>query len=102
MNAKIFPTILMILQFIAAIPYAIEDMPEDKTYRDVANAVRYSIGNIVKIISDIKTLQKLYMAIGGNVSRIVVTDEEVDAEIKLQDELKANDDSDEKKDVDDE
>lgn len=80
----------------------IEDMPEDKTYRDVANAVRYSIGNIVKIISDIKTLQKLYMAIGGNVSRIVVTDEEVEAEIKLQDELKANDDSDEKKDVEDE
>ena len=73
-----------------------------KKYRDVANAVRYSIGNIVKIISDIKTLQKLYMAIGGNVSRIVVTDEEVEAEIKLQDELKANDDSDEKKDVDDE
>lgn len=24
MNAKIFPTILMILQFVAAIPYAIE------------------------------------------------------------------------------
>lgn len=78
----------------------IEDMPEDKTYRDVANAVRYSIGNIVKIISDIKTLQKLYRSIGGNVSRIVVTDEEVEEAIKLQDELKANDDSDEENDCD--
>lgn len=73
----------------------IEDMPEDKTYRDVANAVRYSIGNIVKIISDIKTLQKLYRAIGGNVSRIVVTDEEVEEEIKLQDEMEASENSDE-------
>ena len=78
----------------------IEDMPEDKTYRDVANAVRYSIGNIVKIIRDIKTLQKLYRAIGGNVSRIVVTDEDVDAEIKLQDELKAAESSDENEDED--
>ena len=76
----------------------IDEMPEDKSYRDVANAVRYSIGNIVKIICDIKTLQKLYRAIGGNVSRIVVTDEEVEAEIKLQDELKAKDDSDESDD----
>ena len=73
----------------------IEDMPEDKTYRDVANAVRYSIGNIVKIISDIKTLQNLYRAIGGNVSRIVVTDEEVEEEIKLQDEMEASENSDE-------
>lgn len=73
----------------------IDEMPEDKSYRDVANAVRYSIGNIVKLIHDIKTLQKLYRAIGGNVSRIVVTDDEVEAEIKLQDELKAKDDSDE-------
>lgn len=72
----------------------VEDMPEDKTYRDVANAVRYSIGKIVKLIHDIKTLQKLYRAIGGNVSRIVVTDEEVEAEIKLQDELRANEDAD--------
>lgn len=78
----------------------IEDMPEDKTYRDVANAVRYSIGNIVKLIRDIKTLQKLYRAIGGNVSRIVVTDEEVEEEIKLQDELKAAENSDETEDED--
>ena len=73
----------------------IEDIPENKTYRDVANAVRYSIGNIVKIISDIKTLQNLYRAIGGNVSRIVVTDEEVEEEIKLQDEMEASENSDE-------
>lgn len=78
----------------------IEDMPEDKTYRDVANAVRYSIGNIVKLISNIKTLQKLYRAIGGNVSRIVVTDNEVETEIKLQDELKAAENSDETEDED--
>ena len=79
----------------------IEDMPEDKSYRDVANAVRYSIGNIVKLISDIKTLQKLYRAIGGNVSRIVVTDNEVETEIKLQDELEAAENSDETEDEDD-
>lgn len=78
----------------------IDEMPEDKTYRDVANAVRYSIGNIVKIIRDIKTLQKLYRAIGGNVSRIVVTDEEVEAEIKLQDEIEAAENSDETEDED--
>ncbi len=80
----------------------IEDMPEDKTYRDVANAVRYSIGNIVKLIRDINTLKKLYRAIGGNVDHIVVTDEEVDAEIKFQDELKAKDDSDESDDENEE
>lgn len=79
----------------------IDDMPDDKTYRDVANAVRYSIGNIVKIIRDIETLQKLYRAIGGNVDHIAVTDEEVDAEIKFQDELKAKDDSDKSEDDDD-
>lgn len=76
-------------------------MPEDKTYRDVANAVRFSIGKIVKLIRDIKTLQKLYRAIGGNVSHIVVTDEEVEEEIKLQDELKAAENSDESEDGDD-
>lgn len=76
----------------------IEDMPENKTYRDVANAVRYSIGNIVKIIRDIKTLQKLYKAIGGNVRSIVVTDEEVEAEIKFQDEIEASENSDETED----
>ena len=79
----------------------IEDMPEDKTYRDVANAVRFSIGKIVKLIRDIKTIQKLYRAIGGNVSHIVVTDEEVEEEIKLQDELKAAENSDESEDGDD-
>lgn len=83
----------------------IDEMPEDKTYRDVANAVRYSIGNIVKLIRDIKTLQKLYRAIGGNVSRIVVTDNEVETEIKLQDELSrknAESEHDEEKEGDDE
>lgn len=78
----------------------VEDMTEDKTYRDVANAVRYSIGKIVKLIRDIKTLQKLYRAIGGNVSRIVVTDEDVEAEIKLQEEMEAAEDSDENEDED--
>ena len=76
----------------------IDEMPEDKSYRDVANAVRFSIGNIVKLIRDINTLKKLYRAIGGNVDHIAVTDEEVDAEIKFQDELKAKDDSDESDD----
>ncbi|MBR2057521.1 MAG: ParB/RepB/Spo0J family partition protein [Fibrobacter sp.] len=71
----------------------IDEMPEDKSYRDVANAVRFSIGNIVKLIRDINTLKKLYRAIGGNVDHIAVTDEEVDAQIKFQDELKAKDDS---------
>lgn len=78
----------------------VDEMPDDKTYRDVADAVRFSIGKIVKIISDIKTLQRLYKAIGGNVSRIVVTDEEVEEEIKLQDELKAAENSDKSEDED--
>ena len=58
----------------------IDEMPEDKSYRDVANAVRFSIGNIVKLIRDINTLQKLYRAIGGNVDHISVTDEEEDGD----------------------
>ena len=78
----------------------IDEMPEDKTYRDVANAVRFSIGKIVKLIRDIKTLKKLYRAIGGNVDHIAVTDEEVDAEIKFQDEIEAAENSDETEDKD--
>ena len=76
----------------------IDEMPEDKTYRDVANVVRFSIGKIVKLIRDIKTLKKLYRAIGGNVDHIAVTDEEVDAEIKFQDEIEAAENSDETED----
>ena len=76
----------------------IEDIPEDKSYRDVANAVRFSIGNIVKLIRDINTLQKLYRSIDGNVDHIAVTDEEVEAEIKLQDEMEASENSDETED----
>lgn len=79
----------------------LEDMPNDKTYRNVADAVRFSIGHIVKLLKDINTLKKLYRAIGGNVESINVTDEEVDAEIKLQDELKAAENSDETEDDDD-
>ena len=76
----------------------IDEMPEDKTYRDVANVVRFSIGKIVKLIRDIKTLKKLYRAIGGNVDHIAVTDEEVDAEIKFHDEIEAAENSDETED----
>ena len=73
----------------------IEDMPDDKTYRHVADAVRFSIGHIVKLLKDINTLKKLYRAIGGNLDNITVTDKDVGAEIKLQDELaKQNDDDD--------
>lgn len=78
----------------------IDEMPEDKSYRDVANAVRFSIGNIVKLIRGINTLKKLYRAIGGNVDNIAVTDEEVDAEIKFQDEIEAAENSDETEDKD--
>lgn len=73
----------------------IEDMPDDKTYRHVADAVRFSIGHIVKLLKDVNHLKKLYRALGGNLDNITVTDKDVDAEIKLQDELaKQNDDDD--------
>ena len=73
----------------------IEDMPDDKTYRHVADAVRFSIGHIVKLLKDVNHLKKLYRALGGNLDNITVTDEDVEAEIKLQDELaKQNDDDD--------
>ena len=62
---------------------SIEEMPSDKTYRDVADAVRASIKDIV---SDIDNLRQLYAIIGGNVDRITVTDEEVMEEIKRNDE----------------
>lgn len=73
---------------------ALEDMPADKTYRDVAEAVRFCVGNIVKSIDDMKMLKKLYTILVGNIERIQVTDEEIEAEIKLQDELRANEDAD--------
>ena len=73
----------------------IEDMPDDKTYRHVADAVRFSIGHIVKLLKNVNHLKKLYRVIGGNLDNITVTDKDVDAEIKLQDELaKQNDDDD--------
>lgn len=73
----------------------IEDMPDDKTYRHVADAVRFSIWHIVKLLKDVNHLKKLYRALGGNLDNITVTDEDVEAEIKLQDELaKQNDDDD--------
>ena len=62
---------------------SIEEMPSDKTYRDVAEAVRASIKDIV---SDIDNLRQLYAVIGGNVDSIAVTDEEVMEEIKRNDE----------------
>lgn len=73
----------------------IEDMPDDKTYRHVADAVRFSIGHIVKLLKDVNHLKKLYRALGGNLDNITVNDKDVDDEIKLQDELaKQNDDDD--------
>ena len=69
-------------------------MPADKTYRDVAEAVRFCIGNIVESINDMKMLKKLYTILVGNIERIQITDEEVEAEIKIQDELRANEDAD--------
>lgn len=73
----------------------IEDMPDDKTYRHVADAVRFSIGHIVKLLKDVNHLKKLYRALGGNLDNITVTDKEVEDEIKCQDELaKQNDDDD--------
>ena len=73
----------------------IEDMPDDKTYRHVADAVRFSIGHIVKLLKGVNHLKKLYRVLGGNLDNITVTDKDVEAEIKLQDELaKQNDDDD--------
>lgn len=63
---------------------ALEDMPADKTYRDVAEAVRFCVGNIVKSINDMKMLKKLYTILVGNIERIQVTEEDIQAEIKLQ------------------
>ena len=65
----------------------IEDMPEDKTYRNVAEAVRWSIGDIVNCISNTDTLKKLYRAIGGNLDSIAVTSEDIEKEMKIHDEL---------------
>ncbi len=76
----------------------IEDMPDNKTYRHVADAVRFSIGHIVKLLKDVNHLKKLYRALGGNLDNITVTDKDVEAEIKLEHELKAKDDSDESDD----
>lgn len=73
---------------------ALEDMPADKTYRDVAEAVRFCVGNIVKSINDMKMLKKLYTILVGNIERIQITEEDIQAEIKLQDELRANEDAD--------
>ena len=73
----------------------IDDMPDDKTYRHVANAVRFSIGHIVKLLKDVNQLKKLYRALGGNLDNITVTDKDVEDEIKLQEELeKKSDDGD--------
>lgn len=79
---------------------ALEDMPADKTYRDVAEAVRFCVGNIVKSINDMKMLKKLYTILVGNIERIQVTEEDIQAEIKLQDEMEASEDSDETEDED--
>lgn len=81
---------------------ALEDMPADKTYRDVAEAVRFCVGNIVKSINNMKMLKKLYTILVGNIERIQVTEEDIQAEIKLQDELEAAENSDETEDEEDE
>ena len=75
-------------------------MPADKTYRDVAEAVRFCVGNIFKSINDMKVLKKLYTILVGNIERIQVTEEDIQAEIKLQDEMEASEDSDETEDED--
>ena len=47
-----------------------------------------------------KMLKKLYTILVGNIERIQITDEEVEAEIKLQDEMEAAENSEETEDED--
>ena len=67
----------------------VEEIPDSKTFHDVGDAVRKSIEQIAACISDIDTLKKLLKVLGENADEYTVTDKEVDAEIKRQDEEKA-------------
>ena len=49
-----------------------------------------------------KMLKKLYTILVGNIERIQVTEEDIQAEIKLQDELRANEDDDDSEEIQDE
>jgi len=70
-------------------PKNVEEMPDNKTYHDVGDAVRKSIEQIAGCINNIDRLKKLLKVLGENVDEYTVTEKEVDAEIKRQDEERA-------------
>ena len=70
-------------------PKNLEEMPDNKTFHDVGDAVRKSIEQIAACISDIDTLKKLLKVLGENADEYTVTDKEIEAEIKRQDEERA-------------
>lgn len=70
-------------------PKNVEEMPDNKTFHDVGDAVRKSIEQIASCINDIDRLKKLLKVLGENVDEYTVTDKEVEDEIKRQDEERA-------------
>ena len=64
----------------------IEEMPNNKTFHDVGDAVRKSIEQIAACIYDIDALKKLLKVLGENADEYTVTDKDVEDEIKRQDE----------------
>lgn len=84
-------------------PKNVEEMPDDKTCHDVGDAVRKSIDKIASCIYDIDGLKKLLKVLGENADEYTVTDKEIEAEIKRQDEERAkNKSEDDDDDLEDE
>ena len=81
----------------------IDSMPMTKTRHDVGDAVRRSIDKIASNIRDVSVLKTLLTVIGGNPEEYTVTDKEIEAEIKRQDEERAkNKSEDDDDDLEDE
>lgn len=70
-------------------PKNVEEMPDNKTCHDVGDAVRKSIEQIAACIYDIDALKKLLKVLGENADEYTVTDNDVEDEIKRQDEERA-------------
>lgn len=60
------------------------DMPEDKTFRDIANAVRQSGESILDTVYSVEDLEKIYRVVGCGIDlkKIKPTDDEIRAEIE--------------------
>lgn len=71
----------------------LEDIPEGKTFRDVANAIRRSGETVLDVIYSTSKLQKLYTMVSAiSPEKLMPTDKEVQAAI---DEEKSNENSEE-------